>query len=554
MLSSLGVLKLSLRMVNADAQGGAQRRRSRNGQPPQRGEEMSWRNEIEELRMREQRAEEMGGQERVGRQKAQGKLTVRERVAALLDQGSFHEIGKIAGVATYEANNQLESFRASNAVVGHGRLNGRPVAIQGDDFTVRGGAADAAIWGKMVLAEKIANEYRMPLIRLVDGTGGGGSVKMLEKDPRTYIPETPGWEWVVANMAAVPVVALALGPCAGLGAGRVAASHYSVMVKGMSQVFVAGPPVAKAIGEDVDKEGLGGWDIQARNGVVDDAVDTEDQAFDAARRFLSYLPSSVHDLPQRTPPNDPADRCEESLIDIVPRDRRVPYKMRRILEASLDRGSLFEIGRAWGKSVITALARLDGYPVAVLAGDPMFLAGAWTADACRKIIRFLDMAQTFHLPVVHFVDCPGFAVGVKHERSAVVRLGVQAMAAVYQAKTPICAVVVRQAYGLAGSAMFNPTRAKMRLCWPSGDWGSLPMDGGVEAAFKRELESHPNPEQRLAEIKGWMESLRSPFRTAEAFYAEEIIDPRSTRPLLCEWAGLAQRVLDRGESAWGMRP
>ncbi|MFZ4121649.1 MAG: acyl-CoA carboxylase subunit beta [Caulobacterales bacterium] len=515
---------------------------------------MSWRDEIEELRAREKLAEEMGGEERVARQKALGKLTVRERVLGLLDAGSLHEIGKIAGQASYGPDGTLQEFRASNAVVGRGRINGRPVVVQADDFTVRGGAADAAIWGKMVQAEKTAHEYRMPLIRLVDGTGGGGSVKMLEKDPRTYIPETPGWEWVVANMAAVPVVALALGPCAGLGAGRVAASHYSVMVKGLSQVFVAGPPVAKALGEEVDKEGLGGADIQAKNGVVDDVVDTEEQAFDCARRFLSYLPSSVHDLAQRTPPIDPTDRRETSLIEIVPRDRRAPYKMHKVLEACLDRDSFFEFGRLWGRSVITGLARLDGYPVAVLAGNPFFLGGAWTADACRKIIRFVDMAQTFHLPIAHFVDCPGFAVGAKHERSGIVRLGVQAMAAIYQAKVPIAAMVVRQAYGLAGSAMFNPTRAKMRFCWPSGDWGSLPLDGGTEAAFKRELEAHPHPEQRLAEIKAWLEGLRSPFRTAEAFFAEEIIDPRDTRPILCEWIGLAQRVLERGESSWGMRP
>ena len=350
---------------------------------------MSWREEVDELRARERLAEEMGGEERVARQKAQGKRTVRERVAALLDEGSLHEIGKIAGQAEYGADNRLESFRASNAVVGRGRINGRPVMVQADDFTVRGGAADAAIWGKMVQAEKIAHEYRMPLVRLVDGTGGGGSVKMLEKDPRTYIPETPGWEWVVANLGQVPVAAMALGPCAGLGAGRVAASHYSVMVKGLSQVFVAGPPVAKAIGEDVDKEALGGWEIQARNGVVDDVVDTEDEANAAVRRFLSYLPSSVDDLPQRGPCLDPPDRRDEALLSIVPRDRRVPYKMRKVLAACLDADSFFEIGRLWGRSVITGLARLDGYPVAVLAGDPMFLGGAWTADACRKIILSL---------------------------------------------------------------------------------------------------------------------------------------------------------------------
>jgi acetyl-CoA carboxylase carboxyltransferase component len=515
---------------------------------------MSWKPEIDELRAREAAAEEMGGAERVARQKAQSKLTVRERVDALLDPGSLHEIGKIAGQAEYGADNQLTSFRASNFVVGRGRIGGRPVMVQGDDFTVRGGAADAAIWQKMVLAEQMAHEYRMPIVRLVDGTGGGGSVKMLEKDPRTYIPATPGWEWVVANMASVPTVALALGPCAGLGAGRVAASHYSVMVKGLSQVFVAGPPVAKAIGEDVDKEQLGGWEIQARNGVVDDVVDSEEEAFAAARRFLSFLPASIDDLPQRTPPRDAPDRREPFLLDIVPRDRMAPYKMHRIIEACADLGSYFEIGRQWGRPIITGLARIDGWPVAVIGGNPFFNGGAWTADACRKLIKFVDLAQTFHLPVAHFVDCPGFAVGVKHEKAGVTKLGVQAMAAVYQARVPWVSVVVRKAYGLAGSAMNNPTRAKFRYCWPSGDWGSLPMDGGVEAAFKRELENHPNPEQRLAEIKAWMEGLRSPFRTAEAFFAEEIIDPRDTRPLLVDWVHLAQRVLNRGESAFGMRP
>jgi propionyl-CoA carboxylase beta chain len=515
---------------------------------------MSWEKDIEELRAREALADAMGGADRVARQKASGKLTVRERVDALVDKGTFHETGKIAGKAEYGADNQLANFRATPFVVGRGLIDGRPVAVQADDFSVRGGAGDAAIWQKLVFAEQMANEYRMPLIRMVDGTGGGGSVKMLEKDPRTYIPQTPGWEWVVSNMATVPVVALALGPCAGLGAGRVAASHYSVMVQGLSQVFVAGPPVAKAIGEDVDKEGLGGAEINGKNGVVDDIVGSEAEAFAAARKFLSYLPPSIFQKAQRSAHTDPVDRRDDALINIVPRDRRVPYKMRRIIEATVDAGSFFETGRQWGRGIITGFARIDGYSVAVLAGDPMFLAGAWTSDVCRKVIKHVDLAQTFHLPVVHFVDCPGFAVGVKHERSGVVKLGVQAMAAVYQAKVPWCSIVVRQAFGLAGSAMMNPTRLKYRYCWPSGDWGSLPMEGGIEAAYKSDIEAHPEPEKRLKEIRAWAEALRSPFRTAEGFLAEEIIDPRDTRPLLCEWANLAARNDDTGSSAFGMRP
>lgn len=515
---------------------------------------MSWKKSIEELRRRERLAEKMGGEEPVSRQRSRGKLTVRERVAFVADPGSFHEIGKIAGKATYSADDELASFMASNSVMGRARIEGRPAVILADDFTVRGGAADAAIWQKMVQAIKQAQAYRMPLLQLIDGTGGGGSVKMLEADPRTYIPETPGWEWIVSGLGEVPFVSLALGPCAGMGAGRVAASHYSVMVKDLSQVFVAGPPVSRALGEDVTKEELGGWAIQARNGTVDDVVETEADAFAAARAFLSYLPSSVHDLPPLTQASDDPSRREEGLISIVPQDGKTPYKPRKIVEACVDKDSFFEIGRLWGRGIVTGFARIDGHPVGVLAGDPFFLDGAWTADVCEKVIRHMDLCSTFHLPVVHFVDCPGFAVGVKHETDGVTRKGVRAMAAVYQAKVPVCAVVIRKAYGLAGSAMFNPSKAKWRYCWPSGDWGSLPMAGGIEAAFRKELSESEDPKALLEQLYKKFDAIRSPFRTAESFYAEEIIDPRDTRPLLVDFVDHARRILETGPTTFGLRP
>jgi acetyl-CoA carboxylase carboxyltransferase component len=515
---------------------------------------MSWKASIEELRARERLAEEMGGEERVARQRDQGKLTCRERVAFLADPGSFHEIGKTAGRASYGEDGGIEDFLPATMVFGRATLDGRPAVLLADDFTVRGGASDASIAGKMLMAEQMANEYGMPIVRMIDGTGGGGSVKSLEANPRTYIPTTPGWEWIVANLGRSPVVSLALGPCAGLGAGRVAASHYSVMVKGLSQVFVAGPPVAKALGEMVDKEGLGGWEIQARNGTVDDVVNSEADAFRAAKRFLSYLPSNTDELPPCIAPTDDPGRKEEVLLDIVPKDGKTPYKPRRIIEAVLDKGSFYETGALWGRSVVTGLGRLDGKPVAVLAGDPFFLDGAWTADACDKVVRLVDLAETFHLPIVHFVDCPGFAVGTRHEKAGVTRKGVRAMASVYQATVPICPVVIRKAYGLAGSAMFNPTRTRWRYCWPSGDWGSLPMAGGIEAAYKRQLEASPDPEAELKELYRKFEAMRSPFRTADAFIAEEIIDPRDTRPLLVEFVRHAYRVLKAGKRTFGPRP
>lgn len=515
---------------------------------------MTWKKSIEELRARERLAENMGGEEPVSRQRGRGKLTVRERIAFLADPGSFHEIGKIAGKATYTADDELESFMAANSVFGRARLNGASTMILGDDFTVRGGAADAAIWQKMVQALKQATQYRMPLVQLIDGTGGGGSIKMFEADPRTYIPETPGWELIVDGLGEVPFVSLGLGPCAGMGAGRLAASHYSVLVKELSQVFVAGPPVSRALGEDVTKEELGGWQIQARNGTVDEAVETEADAFEAARKFLSYLPPSVHEVSERTPPTDDPNRKEEKLLSIVPTDGKTPYKPRTIIEASVDKGSFFEIGRYWGRGIVTGFARVDGYPVGILAGDPFFLDGAWTGDVCEKVIRHMDLCSTFHLPVIHFVDCPGFAVGVKHETAGVTRKGVRAMAAVYQARVPVCAVVIRKAYGLAGSAMMNPSKAKWRYCWPSGDWGSLPMAGGIEAAYRKELAEADDPEALLAALYKKFDAIRSPFRTAESFYAEEIIDPRDTRPLLVDFVEHAQRVLVPGKVSFGPRP
>lgn len=515
---------------------------------------MSWQKAIEELRRRERLAEEMGGEEPVSRQRGRGKLTVRERVAFLADPGSFHEIGKIAGKASYGADEELAAFMPSNSVMGRARLDGRPTVILADDFTVRGGAADASIWQKMVQAIKMAAEYRMPLVQMIDGTGGGGSVKMLEKDPRTYIPETPGWNEIVHGLTQVPFVSLALGPCAGMGAGRVAASHFSVMVKELSQVFVAGPPVAIALGEDVTKEELGGWKIQGQNGTVDNVVDTEADAFIAARKFLSYLPPSVHHLPERIQPADDPKRKEESLLSIVPEDGRTPYKPRRIIEAVVDKGSFFEIGSYWGRGIVTGLARIDGHAVGIMAGDPFFLDGAWTADVCDKVTRHMDLCSTFHLPVIHFVDCPGFAVGVKAETAGVTRAGVRAMTAVYQASVPVCSVVVRKAYGLAGSAMMNQSRTKWRYCWPSGDWGSLPMAGGIEAAFRKELSEAEDPEALKAQLYRKFDAIRSPFRTAESFFAEEIIDPRETRPLLIDFMQHAQRVLEAGETRTGFRP
>ena len=505
-----------------------------------------WTPEVEDLARRRAMAEKMGGAEKVARQHSRGKMDARARLTALVDPGSFREIGKIAGRGAYDEDGNLVDLAASNFIFGRADIDGRPVVASADDFTVRGGAADAALHRKFVQCEGLAHEYRLPLIRMIDGTGGGGSVKTLEDMGYTYIPMVPGWGEIIANLDTVPVVALALGPTAGLGAARTVASHYSVMVRGLSQLFAAGPAVAAAIGDTLDREELGGVDVHTRNGVVDDEVASEAAAFAAARRFLSYLPSSIDRLAERTTPTDRIDRRDQSLLSAVPRDAKQVYSMRKILGSVVDKGSLFEMGRRWGQAAITAFARLDGWPVAVLASDPSFLGGSWDAKTSEKAERFVKLADQFRLPVVHLVDNPGFMIGGEAERTGTIRYGVQAMNAIYRAKVPLASVVIRRAYGIAGSAMSNAERFQYRFAWPSGDWGSLPIEGGVEVAYKSELEVAEDPAAHLAAIRERLNKVRSPFRTAERFGVEDIIDPRDTRPLLCEFAGLAWRKLGAG--------
>ena len=515
---------------------------------------MSWEADIEELRRREALARQMGGPDKVKRQHDAGRLTVRERIDHLLDPGSFHEVGALAGRAQYGDDGEIQSFQPANFVLGRGRIEGRTVVVGGDDFTVRGGAADASIRGKQVMSEQMANELRVPLVRLVDGTGGGGSVKTIETMGYTYVPANPAWDWVVANMGTVPVVALGLGSVAGLGAARLVSSHYSLMVEGISHMFIAGPPVVARAGQTLTKEELGGSEIHARAGAVDDVVASEAEAFARARRFLSYLPSSVYELPPRVEPVDDPGRKDPWLIEAVPHERRKVYDMRRILQAVVDTDSLFEMGRKFGGSAITALARLDGWPVAVLASDPYFYGGGWTADASQKVARFIDLANTFHLPVVHLVDVPGFVIGIEAEKAGTIRQGARALAAIYQARVPFCSVIIRKVFGVAGAGHTPHQRLHDRYAWPSGDWGSLPVEGGIEAAYRAELDAAPDREKRRAEIEERLNRYRSPFRTAETFLIEEIVDPRDTRPLLCEFANLAAKLRQPGPVATPMRP
>ena len=415
------------------------------------------------------------------------------------------------------------------------------MVVSADDFTIRGGSSESTISDKWVYAERYAHEMQMPLIRLVDTAGG--SVRLLEKSGSTKIPGYPTWP-VMQLMGAVPVIGVALGSCAGLGAVKVCASHFSVMVKGTSQVFAAGPPVVEAaFAREVDKEDLGGWRVQTGDGgAVMNAAENEEEALNQARRFLSYMPKNVFEVPARESSKDDPQRREEGLLTIVPTDKRRVYKARQILRMVLDKESLFEIGPHNGPSLITCLARLNGYAVGVMANDVLSLGGAMTRTAAEKTEKFVDLCDTFHIPIINFVDQPGVMPGVAAEKSGTLRAVMKAIGAIEQSEVPWISIMVRRAFGVGGGMHGRKGSINLRFAWPSAYWGSIPLEGGISAAYKKELASSKDPAARLAELEAYYEQFTSPFRTAEKFGIVDIIDPRDTRPLLCDWIEEAHEV------------
>jgi acetyl-CoA carboxylase carboxyltransferase component len=514
-----------------------------------------WAPEVAEICRRRELAQAMGGPEKVARQHATGRLTVRERIAALADPGSFAEIGALTGFGDYDADGRLISLQPANFVAGTARIDGRTVLIGADDFTVRGGSGDAAIHAKQVYSEQYASELCLPVVRLLDGASGGGSVKTTRDAGSTYVPVNPAWDTVVDNLSLVPVVAACLGPTVGLGAARLVMSHLAVMVTGIGQLFTAGPPVVRAgTGEDLTKEELGGVAVHRRNGAIERFVGTEADAFAVIRAFLSYLPGSVHEIPPVRAAGDPADRREESLLGAVPRQSRQPYRIGPILAAVFDRDSVFTCAE-YGGGTVTALARLDGHPVGVLATDP-YQGTTMSATGAQAMTRLVDLCETFHLPIVSLTDQGGMTVGRVAEERGTIRHGARAIAAVYQARVPQAELILRRVYGVGGAGIVNRHRAGRSWAWPSGDWGSLPVQGGIEAAFRAELRQAGDPAAEVERIRRELAAVGSPFRTAERFGVQDLIDPRDSRPLLCAWVRDAYRVVPQltGRPSFGTRP
>ena len=507
---------------------------------------MSWEKAVEDIEYIRGLGREMGGPERVERQHSGGRYTVRERIEKMVDAGSFIESGPMVGAAEFDEEGNLIEFSPGGYVMGLGEIDGRPVAIGGDDFTISGGSPHNVHKAPADFVQPLAVQYGIPYVQLIEGVGH--SSKSDEASGHMGLPNGGMWWRNIEVLRQVPCAAGIMGAVAGWPAAHALLSHFTVMVKGQSQIFPSGPPVVRrAIGEQLDKEELGGHMMHVHeSGQVDNEAEDEEDAFNQIKKFISFLPNTTNDVAPRVETGDPPNRRAEGLLNIIPTNRKRSYDPRKLIEMVVDNGDFFEMRRHWAGAIITGFARLDGYSVGIIGSDPTKMAGAMDGDGADKYEHFVDLCDAFNLPVVIFLDMPGFMLGSHAERKATMRRGVGALIASAEAKVPKVEFNVRKSYGVAADApnsLGHPNGLNLRFGWPAGEWGGIPIEGGVAAAYRREIENAPNPDAHREMIENRLLKMRSPFRAAHKGDVVDLIDPRDTRRLACTFVKLAQPML-----------
>jgi len=477
-----------------------------------------WKPLLDELARRGDAARAMGGAEKLARRRAQGRLNARERVAALLDAESFRELGTLAGGV---ARSGRPAAPADALVAGSGSLDGRPVLVGAEDFTVLGGSIGPGAHAKRVRLAELAAAERLPLVMLLDGAGERITNAL---DRHAYAPND--LQSLARLSGRVPTVCAVLGPSAGHGALTAPLMDVVVMSEG-SAIFSAGPPLVRAsIGEEIGAQELGGTAVQvAQSGVVHNAVPDEAGAFDFIRRYLAYFPSNAwEDPPSDANAPDTGARRLDELLSLVPADSRRPYDARRVLELVFDEGSVLELQPAFGASILTALARLGGAAVAVVANQPRVKAGTVDADAADKAARFLEVVGAFRLPVVFLADNPGVMAGSAAEKSGILRSAARMYFAQAKLTSPKLHVTLRKAFGFGSSIMaMNPFDGQtVTLAFPGVTLGAMPAAGGGTAA---------GADATLQNALDGAETAAT-WAVADGLAYDEIIDPRELRNAL----------------------
>ena len=485
---------------------------------------------LQVLREMRSRAVLGGGAKRIEQQHARGKLTARERLALLLDEGSFQEFGALATHQVSQFGLDKQRYPGDSVVTGFGKVNGRRVAVFAQDFTVLGGSFSEVQAQKISRIQDLALESGIPLIGLNDSGGA-----RIQEGVRSLAAYGEIFVRNVMSSGVIPQISLILGPCAGGAVYSPALTDFIIMA-GDSCMFLTGPDVIQAVtGEKVTAQQLGGAEVHTvRSGVAHLAADTEVAGLALAKLLLSYLPQNNNEDPPQIRPDDPPNRMDEALNTLIPANENQPYDMRSVIEAVFDRGSLLEIQPDFAANAVVGFTRLEGYSVGVVANQPACMSGALNIDASDKISRFIRTCDAFNIPIVTFVDCPGFLPGVEQELGGVIRHGAKIIYAYCEATVPKISIVTRKAMGGAYVAMGSKQmRTDLAFAWPTAQIAVMGAEPAVRVLYREQMQAAADPAAHQRELVAeYREQFFNPYRAADMGQIDEVIEPRETRPRL----------------------
>ena len=486
-----------------------------------------------------------GGEEKIAAQHAKEKLTARERIALLVDEGTFTELGLHAGIHHSVRGLEGREAPADGVITGWGLVDGRKVAIVAYDFTVMAGSMGMTSEVKVARMREMALKQRMPLVWLLDSAGA----RIQEAVGSLFAASGDLFREEVVMSGVVPQVAALMGPCAAGTAYIPGLADFVPMVKGRGSMALAGPHLVRAaVGEDVTQEELGGSRVHCRkSGVGDLEVADDPECIERIKQYLSYFPSNNTSPPPRRPTSDPVDRADEELIDALPESNRKPHDMYNVISRIVDDGEYFDMKPQWAKTIITCLARFDGRPCGIVANQPKQLGGILDNDSADKAARFVNLCNAFGIPLLFLQDVPGFMVGTKVEEGGIIRHGAKMLHAVSNATVPKVTVIIRKAYG-AGYFVMNGRAYEPDLivAWPSAEISVMGAEGAVEIVMRKQVEEADDPEAMKAHLVSEYRKIIDVYIAAKNGMIDDVIDPRETRATICRALEMAEgKQVDR---------
>jgi acetyl-CoA carboxylase carboxyltransferase component len=509
---------------------------------------------VEELHERRAAALLGGGEERIARQHAADKLTARERIDLLVEPGTFSELGLHAGIHFSVRGLEGKEAPADGVITGYGKVDGRMVAIAAYDFTVMAGSMGMTGETKVARLRDLALSKRMPMVWLLDSAGA----RIQEAVGSLFAGSGHLFREEVVASGVIPQVAALMGPCAAGTAYIPGLADFVPMVKGRGSMALAGPHLVRAaVGEDVTQEELGGSRVHCRkSGVGDLEVGSDEECIQKIREYLSYLPSHNEQAPPIVPCDDPIDRGDEELLDVLPESNRKPYDMHEVIRRVTDHGEFFDMKPQFAKTIITGFARFGGRPAGIVANQPKQLGGILDNDSADKAARFVNLCNAFGIPLVFLMDVPGFMVGSKVEAGGIIRHGAKMLYAVANATVPKITVVVRKGYG-AGYYVMNGRAYEPDLivAWPSAEISVMGAEGAVEIVFRKEVEAADDPAAKKRALIEAYRKIIDVYIPAKNGMIDDVIDPRETRPVICRGLEMAEgKRVDRPWKRNGVVP